>query len=265
MIPLRSSLAVLLGLLSAAPATLPAAKKPAAADKDAAPVLVSTTGGKGAARWTARSLDEVEAAVARGEPEACFDLGERHYEGMGGAPRNLERARELFLQAAAGGIANAWFRLGKIYHDGLGVKPDRARAYEYYLDAARRGVPEAQYNVGAMLASGRGVRRDFAEGLAWLIIARKSGAEGDGGARLRERLARYPKTIAEGEARALALEAELAGEAVAPEPPVSKAPVVTPSLPTPEAPTIAPPKLDAPPARIGLPVAPLPSPDPGKK
>ncbi len=257
----RFVLPLLLGGL----AVLHAAPKPKdASTGDAPPELVSSTGSDGTWQIGAMSNEDLAKAAAQGDAKACLMLGDRLLAGNGIKPDQV-RARELLRKAAAGGEPNAWFRLGKIYHDGLGVEPDRARAYEYYLDAARRGVPEAQYNVGAMLASGRGVRRDFAESLAWLIIAQKSGAEGDGEARLRERLVRYPKTIAEGEARARALEGELAGKPATPGLPEATAPVITPTLVAPQAPTIAPPQFDTLPARIELPVAPLPVPQPEKK
>jgi hypothetical protein len=94
------------------------------------------------------------------------------------------------------------FRLGKLHHDGIGGPQDYARAMEFYAQAARAGIPEAQHNIGAMLVSARGVKRDYIEGLAWFIVAGKSGVVSDAEQRTRERLAKRPSDIAAAEKRA---------------------------------------------------------------
>jgi len=251
---------ILLGLISAGLAA--AAPSAAGGAGDSRPQLVSTTGGGSGER----TLAELEALAAKGEPAACFELGERLLEGDGVA-RNFVRARDLLQQAAEGGLANAWFRLGKMHYHGLGVKTDYPKAFEYYLQAAHRGVPEGAYNVGAMLASGRGVRRNFVEGLAWLILATKAGAEGDGEARLRERLNRRPGDIAAAEHRALELAATLAkgrADAVSSsdaKPPVKKIPAPIPRpgpAPRPSVEVSGTQPAPAAPFQLEVPVTPLP-------
>jgi hypothetical protein len=172
-------------------------KKPKPTNDDSGPVLVST--GSGGPKW--KNIAELEEFAAKGDPAACFELGDRMMTGDG-VPANVERARPLFQKAADGGVADAWFRLGKIYHDGLGVPQDFSKAFGFYVEAAKRGVPEAQHNVGAMLVSARGVKRDYVEGLAWLIVATKSGAVSTAEAQTRERLAMRPADIAAAEKRA---------------------------------------------------------------
>jgi TPR repeat protein len=193
---------ILLGtslVLFAASADGAGKKKPADAP-DALPTLVSTDGG--GPKW--KNLKQLEQFAAQGDPQACFELGDRLLTGDG-FPTDVERARPLFEKAAAGGVADAWFRLGKIYHEGLGVDQDYAKAFDYYVEAAKRGVPEAQHNVGAMLVSARGVKRDYVEGLAWLIVATKDGAVSTAEAQTRERLAKRPADIATAEKRAAEL------------------------------------------------------------
>ncbi len=167
---------------------------------DAPPTLVSTDAG--GPKW--KNLQQLEQFAAQGDPQACFELGDRLLTGDG-FPADAARARPLFEKAAEGGIADAWFRLGKIYHEGLGVDQDYAKAFDYYVQAAKRGVPEAQHNVGAMLVSGRGVKRDYVEGLAWLIVATKDGAVSTAEAQTREHLAKRPADIAAAEKRAAEL------------------------------------------------------------
>ncbi len=252
--PLRLLLA--LGL-----AFVPAfAAKPKSEPADAAPQLISTKGPK--PKWT--TVEQLKQFAEKGDPQACFELGDRHLEGDG-VPRDVTKAAALFEQAAKGGIANAWFRLGKIQHDGLAGEADYGRALGYFTQAARLGVSEAQHNIGAMLVSARGVRRDYIEGLAWLIVAKKSGAPSDAETQVRTRLARRPADITAAEARAQEILADLPhAEARAVLPGAKPLPRAEPKLPpppvvpaTPSAPVVKPevvtPKIDPPKIEMSLP------------
>lgn len=157
---------------------------------DSPPVLISKDGGK--AKWA--NVEQLKQFAARGDPQACFELAERALYGDE-VPQDTKQAVLLLEKAAQGGIPNAWFRLGKIYHDGLTGAPDYSRALDYYTRAARAGVPEAQHNIGAMLVSARGVKRDMVEGLAWLIVATKSGAASEAEVQVRDRLAKKPADL----------------------------------------------------------------------
>lgn len=176
----------------------PAAKKEIAGDTP--PVLLSTKGTP--PKWT--TLPQLQQFAAKGDPQACFELGVRYSEGDE-VTSDTPRAIALFEQAAKGGVVNALFRLGKIYHDGLGVPVDYSRALDYFTPAAQAGVTEAQHNIGAMLVSARGVKRDYIEGLAWLMVATKSGDPSDAEAQVRGRLAKRPLDIKTAEGRAAEL------------------------------------------------------------
>lgn len=179
------------------------AAKKKAEPADAPPQLISTKGG--GPKW--KNVTELQQFADKGDPRACFELAERCLEGDG-VPRDAAKATALFEKAAKGGLADGWFRLGKIHHDGLAGAPDYGWALEYFTKAAQAGVVEAQHNIGAMLVSARGVKRDYVEGLAWLILAKQSGAPTDAEAQVRARLARRPVEIASAETRAT----ELAGD-----------------------------------------------------
>jgi uncharacterized protein len=176
----------------------------AAAQATEGPKLISRDGG--GPKW--KNVEELKQHAAKGDPAACFELGDRLMLGDG-VPEDLQQARVMMEKAAQGGIADAWFRLGKIHHDALGVPRDYAKAFEYYTEAAKRGVPEAQHNIGAMLVSARGVKRDYVEGLAWLIVAGKSGAMSTAEQQVRKRLEKRPQDIKAAEARAQELMKDL--------------------------------------------------------
>lgn len=195
-------LLVLLSLSFVVAVAAPPKSSPAAAG-DAAPQLVST-----GPKW--KNVEQLRRFAAQGDPQACFELGDRLLSGDGLAV-DPAAAREWLDRAARGGVAEAMFRLGKLHHDGVGGPRNLELALDYYGQAALHGVPEAQHNIGAILVSGRGVKRDYREGLAWLIVAEKNGAASDAVARTRARLTkRRSADIAAAEARANEILAALA-------------------------------------------------------
>ena len=176
---------------------------------DAPLVMVSREGGS--PKWT--NVAQLKEFAAKDDPQACFELAERFLYGDE-VPPDIKQAVRLMERAGQGGINNAWFRLGKIYHDGLLGAPDYERTLDYYTRAARAGVPEAQHNLGAMLVSARGVKRDLVEGLAWLIVATKSGAVSEAEVQVRDRLARRPTELKAAAARAKELLGNLSAATV---------------------------------------------------
>lgn len=245
-------------------ATFPASAAPKEkAPTDAPPQLITKDGG--GPRW--KNTKQLKAFAAKGDPQACFELGTRLLDGDEEVTADPVAARTLLETAAEGGVADAHFRLGKIHHDARGVPRDYARALEHYLAAARRGVPEAQHNIGAMLVSARGVKRDFVEGLAWLILAEQSGAASTAPQQVRDRLAKRPADIRAAEERAKELADDLPNASVRrgpPPPPAITAPPVSapPRIATPKD---APPILTAPklepltPPKITVPLDPPPA------
>jgi hypothetical protein len=180
-------------------------KSSAASSGDAAPQLVST-----GPKW--KNVEQLRRFAAQGDPQACFELGDRLLNGDGVAADPVA-AREWLDRAARGGVAEAMFRLGKLHNDGVGGPKSLELALDYYGQAALLGVPEAQHNIGAILVTGRGVKRDYSEGLAWLIVAEKNGAGADAVARTRAHLAKRPADIAAAEKRATEILAALADPA----------------------------------------------------
>lgn len=235
------------------PASLPA-KKPAAGG-DAPPVLISTT--DGGPKWPTPA--DLIAAAGKGDPVACYQYAQLLEEGSPAnqVPKDGAKAVTFYEKAAEAGHGPALFRLGKIHAEGLaGVTVNPARAFDFYLKSARRGIAEGQYNVGAMLVSARGVRRDYVEGLAWLLVAKKHGAEADGGiAQVRQRLQKTPQRITAAETRAAQLEDELKE----PKAPAESAAAPKPVNPKPDRPRVE--RVDTPPVQIAPPQIKVPPPE----
>ncbi|HEY0946089.1 MAG TPA: hypothetical protein VGD81_12510 [Opitutaceae bacterium] len=231
---------------------LSAASKPPSADK-APPVLLSTTGG--GPKWP--TVADLIAAAGKGDPVACYQYAQLLEEGnpTNQVAKDAAKAVAFYEKAGEAGHGPALFRLGKIYAEGLaGATVNYPRAYDFYLKAAQRGVAEGQYNVGAMLVSARGVRRDYVEGLAWLLVARKHGADAESGiTQVKQRLQKTPQRIAAAEARAAQIEEELK------EPKPRQAAAPAPGSPKPERPRIE--KPDTTPVRIAPPAIQVPPPE----
>lgn len=175
------------------------------AQDDSKPVLMSTTG---ANTWS--DVNELKKAVDAGKPDALTAYGEMLLMGDQ-VTKDVPQAITLLEKAAQAGHKNAAFRLGKIYEDGEAVPRDAQKAIDFYRKAALGGVAEAQYNLGAMYVSARGIRRDYKEGLAWLIVATKNGAAGEGEKQTRDRLnaTNRANIIPAAEQRAAELETEI--------------------------------------------------------
>ena len=68
-------------------------------------------------------------------PQALLELGKRYQYGIG-APQNLDRAIQLFCQAADLGYADAAYQLGWIYSTGRAGKVDEILAAQWFKAAA---------------------------------------------------------------------------------------------------------------------------------
>ena len=159
--------------------------------------------------WT--SLAELRVFAANGHPRACTQLGEQLLRGDG-VPQDVPQALRLLERAATAGYGPAALFLGNLYDEGQSVPVDRTRALAYFRAAAAAGQAEGFYNLGAAYTTARGVKRDYPEGLAWFILAAKrgTGAEAEQALRTRLEKLRRPEWITAAEARAPAIERELA-------------------------------------------------------
>lgn len=149
----------------------------------------------------------LEAAAAKGEAVAQFQLGLSHLE----AGRNGQAVRLIRL-AANQNQAAAQYRLGKLYEAGVGVQAnprtaveyleqaanggnriamhdlghyyatgvigpaDIGRAVRWFEKAAKRGVLDSQFNLGVLYQGGSGVPKDIVQSYIWYAVA---GGQGD--------------------------------------------------------------------------------------
>ena len=89
-----------------------------------------------------------------------------HY-GRNGVAKNLQKAAELYTQAANMGDAEAQHELGNCYALGYGVAKDYKQAVHWYTQAANQGYAAAQYMLGEGYYNGSIVAQNKARALEW--------------------------------------------------------------------------------------------------
>jgi TPR repeat protein len=99
-----------------------------------------------------------ETLAERGNPEASFNLGILHEDGLG-VPANIEAAIAAYERAAIGGSSRAQYRLGLLYSGGAKISKDDVKAERWLTVAAAQGDKDA----AAMLAQRAGVAGKPAE------------------------------------------------------------------------------------------------------
>ena len=114
-------------------------------------------------------------AASQGVVDAQMLLGYLYMNGEG-VPKNLAKAFGLFKQAADNGDVKGQEQLAMMFDNGLGVPRDYAEAAKWYDKAARQNSGEAQKTLGLMYALGQGVPQDNVMAHVWLNLAAAQGA-----------------------------------------------------------------------------------------
>ena len=115
----------------------------------------------------------VIALCEEGDPEMCAFLGKEFYYGWN-VPQDLDRALRYLTVAAENGDAISQFTLGFMYWSGRGTEPDLEKAYELFLQAAELDVPEAMYNVAKILLT-KDFKKNRDEAMGWLRRSANAG------------------------------------------------------------------------------------------
>lgn len=113
----------------------------------------------------AQTLAELKVQAEAGNAAAQITMGERHYYGEGGAPKDNAEALRWFLMAAEQGDADAQGRAGSLYTGMKGVPRDMEKAKFWHLRAIAGGSTGAAANLGRMYEVGEGLEPDLREAL----------------------------------------------------------------------------------------------------
>lgn len=100
----------------------------------------------------AEAMRWLHKALEAGHKAAANRLGEL-YRDSGGSPPPLDKARNLFQQAAGQDDANAMYNLANMLNSGLGGQRDTEMALKWYVRAADAGNEKAAEVVAGLLNS----------------------------------------------------------------------------------------------------------------
>ena len=121
----------------------------------------------------AGAIAMIMARVEKKDPVAINLLGDRYLHGMIGGQKDMDKAIQLFAEAAELGSIEALFFLGVAYYNGEGVDKDEAKGAEYYKKAAMQGHAESRHNLGC----GEGQRGNYDRAGRHFLISAKMGYE----------------------------------------------------------------------------------------
>jgi len=129
-----------------------------------------------------RSIEEMHAALEKGDPVAQFRFGECCLNGWGtpqdpaAAETWFRKAAETLRAAAERGDAVAQDNFAIIYSNGFGVPKDPCESAKWCRKAAEQGYRAAQVRLANKYRFGDGVPRDATEAANWF---RKAAEQGD--------------------------------------------------------------------------------------
>ena len=95
----------------------------------------------------ADNLAMIISRVKKKDPEAIHLLGNQYHYGLLGLQKDMEKAVELFTEAAELGSVDALYNLGVAYRRGDGVQEHKAKGAEFLTKAAMQGHVESRYNL----------------------------------------------------------------------------------------------------------------------
>ncbi|EJK51927.1 hypothetical protein THAOC_28857 [Thalassiosira oceanica] len=111
------------------------------------------------------------------DPEAItllglkYHLGDKYGHGRLGLQKDMQRAVELWTEAAELGSIKALHNLGNAYETGKGAQKDTAKAVEFYAKAAMQGHVVARHNLGCY----EGKKGNYDHAVRHFLISAKMG------------------------------------------------------------------------------------------
>ena len=93
-------------------------------------------------------LAMVHKRAEKGNDEAFCFLGETHYNGKLGLPKDVPRAIKLWTEAAELRSLEAHYNLGIMYYNGRVVEEDRPCGIRHWQQAAMKGLVQSRNNLG---------------------------------------------------------------------------------------------------------------------
>ncbi len=114
-----------------------------------------------------RSAQRLELDASRGDPVACYELGQAYQQGSFSHPRDRHLARHWFLKGAAAGHIESAVQLSSLLRWGLGGGKDLAESEQWLRKASDSGHPGAIRELARCLELGDGMAADATEAQVW--------------------------------------------------------------------------------------------------
>ncbi|MBF0285800.1 MAG: sel1 repeat family protein [Magnetococcales bacterium] len=134
--------------------------------------------GQGVDEITPETVKLLRTSAELGNTEAQFNMGKAHELGLGGTPKDLDKAREWYAKAAAQGMKEAQQRVKELMDErqSRGEKVALPKGLERLRQEAEWGDARAQRKLGDLfLSGGEGVKKDAHEGARWIAMAANKG------------------------------------------------------------------------------------------
>lgn len=123
-----------------------------------------------------KALKFLKMAADSKNSNAMAYLGKMYLEGGSDAiEQNYELAKDYFTSAIEKNSAAGYCGLGTMYLYGKGVEKDYAKAFRFFNKAAEQGLVEAQYQIGIMYYNGYGVAQNYQDAFKYFYLASQAG------------------------------------------------------------------------------------------
>jgi TPR repeat protein len=123
--------------------------------------------------YSKETLNALIAAAEAGNPFAMHNLGLHFAHGIGGSPKDLDKAAYWYSWSASLGFAGAQNNLGDLFEDSSTSDSDMGLSIYWYTQAAMQGEPTAYLSLGDLFFQGKGVPRNYVTACIWLSLAKK--------------------------------------------------------------------------------------------
>ena len=93
-------------------------------------------------------IARVQERVKKKDPDAIDNLGEDYFHGRLGLQKDVQKAVELWTEAAELGSIKALYNLGNAYYYEGGIQYDKEKATKFYRKAATQGHVQSRHILG---------------------------------------------------------------------------------------------------------------------
>jgi TPR repeat protein len=121
-------------------------------------------------------------AASLDHPQANFNIGMVHYNGMFNQPQNKELAFQYMMTSAIEGYPKAMHNIGEMKLTGDGTEKNLTTSLNWYKKAAQYDLVGSQFMVGKMYEMGWGTEQSNQQAFDWYL---KAALQHDGEAMLR--------------------------------------------------------------------------------